>query len=134
MPISFLMKKSLILLLSLFLSGCIGWGVWQPLSDKPYTYISKGSQFGRDQIANRSLVARAKVVLKGRDANEVLTLLGQPQQIQVLERGISEDWYFTYYKYYVAYNPTNKVGVPDSEGEFVVRMYRGEVIAVETLK
>jgi hypothetical protein len=123
-----------LLLLSLvFMTGCIGFGVPQPYQGKPFTMLSKGDQLGRDQIANRSLVARAKVILKGREANDVVTLLGQPQQVQILERHVSEDWYFVYFKNYVPYNPTNKVDYPDEQGEFVVRIYRDKVIDVVKL-
>ena len=124
------MKNNFLPALFLLMTGCIGFNVPQPLQSKPYTLFSKGDQLGRDQLANRNLVAKSKVILKGRGSNDVLTLLGQPQQIQIRERGVSEDWYFVYYKWYVPYNPSNKVDFPDQEGEFIVRIYRDKVLDV----
>ena len=116
--------------------GCVGWNVWQPIQGKPYTYFSRGDQFGRDQVANRTLAAYAtKLILKGKDSRDVLTLLGQPQEIEIVERHVSEDWYFLYYKTYVAYNPANKIPYPgkDSQGEFVVRIENDKVVDVVRL-
>ena len=110
------------------MSGCVGFNIPQPIQSKPYTLFSKGDQFGRDQLANRLMVANGKALVKGVSGNDLLSLLGQPQQIQVLERNISEDWYFVYYKKYIPYNPVNKMNFPDEEGEFVVRIYRDKVI------
>ena len=115
--------------------GCTGWNIPQPFQNKPWTYLH-GEQFGRDQIANRTLVAYTKkLIIKGKDPNEILTLLGQPQQIQVIERNVSENWYFIYYKTHVAYNPLNKVPYPgkEREGEFVVQFNNDKVINVVTL-
>lgn len=113
--------------------GCTGWNIPQPFQHKPWTYL-KGDQFGRDQIANRTLVANTKkLILNGKTSNEVLTILGQPQQIQVIESNVSQDWYFIYYKKYAAY--VEKVPYPGkyTEGEFVVRFNNDKVTDVVTL-
>lgn len=109
--------------------GCVGFDVPQPLQNKPYTYFKGGDQLGRDTLENRAIVAMRKFPLKGRSSNEVLTILGQPQQIQVVERNISEDWYFVYYKNHIAYVP--KVPLQeDKPGSFIVRLYHDKVIDV----
>ena len=129
------MKKPFIPLLTMcliFSTGCVGFNVPQPFSRKPYTYFKGGDQLGRDQLANRALVATTKkLVLKDHSPNDVLSLLGQPQNVQVMERGISEDWHFTYYKRYLPYNPLNKVPpFGDEKGEFIVRFYHDKVVDV----
>lgn len=85
-----------------------------------------GDQVGRDQLANRYLAANRLLALKGLDGNEILTLLGQPQTIEVKEREVSEDWYFTYYKRYKTWPKTD-------EGQFLIRIYHNKVIDVITL-
>ncbi len=121
-------------LTSLLIAGCTGWNIPQPIQSKPWTYL-KGEQFGRDQIANRTLIAYTKkLTIKGRDTNEVITLLGQPQQIQVIERNVSQDWYFIYYKTYAAYVEKAPYPGKDAQGEFVVRFTNDKVTDVVTLK
>ena len=111
--------------LSIFcLSGCIGFDVPQPFQHKPYTLINGGDQLGRDQLANRYLVANKLLPLvKGMDTNEILTWLGQPQTIQVTERHTSEDWYFVHYRRYKTMPET-------PEGLFIVRFFEDKVIDV----
>lgn len=104
-------------------TGCIGFGIPNPAQSKPFTLFKGGDQLGRDQLANRWLVSQSKVLIQGKGQNEVLTFLGQPQQIQVREHKISEDWYFVYYKRY-------KTAPETPEGTFVVRFYQDEVIDV----
>ncbi len=106
-------------------TGCTGFGIPAVGQMKPFAYL-RGDQFGRDQLANRWLVGRKLIPLKGRDANEVTTLLGQPQEVQVTEHNVSEDWYFVYYKAYKSW--------PNSEqGSFLVRFYQKQVIDVVSL-
>ncbi len=93
---------------------------------KPYTYLKGGDQIGRDQLANRWLIANKSYPIKGKDKNEIITLLGQPQQVQVVEHRISEDWYFLYYKNY-------KTKPETDEGSFLVRFYNDKVIDVVNL-
>ena len=124
------LKNSGFLFCTLLFSGCIGWNLPQPLSNKPYTYFKGGDQLGRDQLANRALVGEMRVKINGRDKNEVLSFFGQPQEIEITERNVSEDWHFLYYKKYIPYNPMNKVHPPSDEGEFIVRIYRDKVIDV----
>lgn len=85
--------------------------------------VSGGQQFGRDQLANRSFVASNIIALNGKESREVLTLLGQPQQIRVTERNVSEEWYFIYYKRY-------KTAPKTDEGSFLVQFYNDKVIDV----
>ena len=114
------------LLMLLLQAGCIGYGIPQFLQMKPYTMLRGGDQIGRDQLANRALVALHVVPIRGLDQNEVLSILGQPQQIQVNERGVSEDWVFVYYKRYKTWPKTDR-------GTFLVRFYHNEVMDVEKL-
>lgn len=104
-------------------SGCIGYNPPHLAQMRPFTLIDGGDQLGRDQLANRAMVADLKVPIKGKGPNEVLTFLGQPQEIQVRERKVSEDWYFVYYKRYKTW-PNTK------EGSFLVRFYKDEVVDV----
>jgi hypothetical protein len=104
-------------------TGCTGWNPGEIMSGKPYTYIRGGDQFGRDQLANRWLVGENKLDLKGRDANEVITYLGQPQEILVRQHKIAEDWFFIYYKAY-------KTRPETEQSSFIVRMYHDQVIDV----
>ncbi len=121
------MKYKALLLLSLVaFAGCTGYGIPSLSQTKPYSYFSGGDQFGRDQLANRWLVAEKKIPIKGKDTNEITTLLGQPQQVQILEHKISEDWYFLYYKDY-------KTRPKTPEGSFIVRFYQDQVIDVVKL-
>ena len=118
------MKKHILFILSalpLTLTSCIGYNLPHFIEMKPYTYFRGGDQLGRDQLANRMLVANAKVVIKGKNSNEVLSLLGQPQDIQVRERNVSEDWYFIYYKRY-------KTWLKTDQGLFYVRFQQGEAV------
>lgn len=134
-PIIKTMKAQLTALLSTFLlAGCVGYDIPQPLSAKPYTYIKGGDQLGRDTLQNRALVAKLKFPLKGREGNEVLSILGQPQEVHVVERNVAEDWYFIYYKDYAAYFPKiPKVLDADNKGSFLVRLYHDKVIDVVNL-
>ena len=136
----------LLLAFAALCNGCIGVDFPQPFQHKPYTYIAGGDQLGRDTIQNRSLVATHAFPVKGLHPNEVLTILGQPQQIQVTERNVAEDWYFIYYKDYVAYVPKTLYKARDytaayspksvqkviekREGTFLVRFYHDKVIDV----
>ncbi len=128
------MNKRLLILLSacaLGSSGCTGLDLPQPFQTKPYTYISGGDQLGRDTLENRVLVAGKKFPIKNRDTNEVLSILGQPQNIQIVEREVAEDWYYVYYKNYVAYVPKKIANLRDrQEGTFIVRFYHDRVIDV----
>jgi hypothetical protein len=119
------MKKRTLFLIVLLLSatGCIGWNVPNPFQAKPYAYLRGGEQFGRDQLANRFLVGEKIIPIKGKDSRDILSLLGQPQEIQVIERNISEDWLYVYYKKYKTWPRTD-------EGTFVVRIYNEEVLDV----
>ena len=110
----------------IFYTGCIGFNVPQPFSNKPYTYFKGGAQFGRDQLANRFLVAEKLVPIKGMEGNEILTILGQPQDVQILEKNVSEDWYFSYYKRYKTWPNTD-------QGKFLVRLYHNKVIDVSKI-
>ena len=127
------LRPTFIYLLLPLLSGCIGFNFPQPYENKPFTFIKGGDQLGRDQLTNRYLVASKKVKVTGWDKNDVLSLLGQPQQIQIRERNVSEDWYFVYYKKYISYNPANKISFPDEEGEFVLHVYQDKVISTTNL-
>ncbi len=114
-------------LILFFLSaGCVGIGAPNLPEMKPYSLIRGGDQLGRDQLANRLMAANAKVLLKGRNSNEVLTFLGQPQQIEVTKRNIAENWYFVYYQKYKTW-PNTKQGL------FVVRFLDGKVEDVTKL-
>jgi hypothetical protein len=130
-------SKLFYILFFIFLCGCTGFGVPQPLSGKPWTYLAGGDQIGRDQLANRLMVADLKLPVKDRNKNEILSLLGQPQNILMRERNISEDWYYIYYKKHIPYNPKEKVPFKDKvfldnpdKGEVVVRFYNDQVIDV----
>ncbi len=124
-------KSILLLIVLASMAGCTGWNFPQPLQHKPYTYLMGGAQLGRDQLENRSLAANSKFPMKGRDANEVLTILGQPQNVEVVERDTAENWYFVYYKNYVSYVSENiKQKYDRNEGTFVVRFYHDRVIDV----
>ena len=141
-----LQKLIFLLSFSAIGSGCIGFDMPQPFQHKPYTYIVGGDQLGRDTIENRSLVARHIFPVKGLPQNDVLTILGQPQQIQITERDVAEDWYFIYYKDYQAYVPNQLYRARDyaasyspksvkkiierREGTFLVRFYHDQVIDV----
>lgn len=94
---------------------------------KPYTLLKSGDQLGRDQLANRWLIAQKTISIKGKDKNEITTLLGQPQQVQIVEHRISEDWYFIYYKQYKTMPETE-------EGSFLIRFYNDKVLDVVNLK
>ena len=107
-------------------AGCTGFGLPGVSQMKPFSYINHGDQFGRDQLANRWLVGKKLVPLKGRDANEVTTLLGQPQEVQITKHNVSEDWYFVYYKAY-------KTRPNSEQGSFLVRFYQKQVIDVISL-
>ena len=108
---------------SLITGGCTGFNVPQPTEMRPYTLFYGGDQLGRDQLANRYLVAQRIVPIKGKNANEILSLLGQPQDIKTEERDVSEDWYYIYYKQYKTRPHTDR-------GLFLVRFYQNEVIDV----
>jgi len=114
------MKKILASALSIgLLTGCVGYNfppnIWE---NKPFTLINTGDQLGRDQMANRFLVAQHLIPMSGRNSNEVLTILGQPQEIQIIERDISEDWYYIYHR-------PKSIKQPFSTGKdaFLVRFY-----------
>ena len=100
---------------------------------KPYSFFKGGSQFGRDQLANRYLVASRKVKVEGRNSNDLLTLLGQPQEIEVTERNVSENWHFIYYKKYIPYNPSNAIKFPAEEGKFTVEFKDDKVVKVSAI-
>ena len=119
------MKKIAFLhFLILFMTaGCIGWNVPNPFQSKPYTYVRGGEQFGRDQLANRYLVGEKLIPIKGKDSRDVLSLLGQPQEVQIVERNVSEDWLYVYYKRYKTWPKTD-------EGTFIVRIYNEQVLDV----
>ncbi len=120
----------------LFLSGCAGIGIWQPLQEKPYTFFKGGDQFGRDQMTNRRIIANGKLFLKGKSANEVLSLLGQPQEIRTIEQNVSQDWYFVYYKGYLPYvdKITERTIEPRlAAGAFIVKIHRDRVSDVVKL-
>lgn len=125
------MKRLLVrLLLGLFLMPILGGctGITFPphiFKGRPYTLLAHDGEIGRDQLMNRLLVAKDKVKITGLEPNQVLSVLGQPQEIQVVEREVSEDWVYVYYKKYTpkAYS---------DEGLFMVRMYHDRVIDVVT--
>ena len=117
------MMTRLVLLSLLLFTGCIGIGLPQPLQGKPYTMLRGGDQIGRDQLANRLLVAQKLFPLGGMNGNEVLSILGQPQEIRTTTRNVSEDWYFAYYKNYKTMPKTD-------QGLFLVRFYQDKVIDV----
>ena len=119
------MKKAAFLyfLLLFVTAGCIGWNVPNPFQSKPYTYVRGGEQFGRDQLANRYLVGEKLIPIKGKDSRDILSLLGQPQEVQIVERNVSEDWLYVYYKRYKTWPKTD-------EGTFIVRIYNEQVLDV----
>ena len=118
-------KIPFLVILSFTFSGCIGYNPGEWIDGKPYTYLHGGDQFGRDQLANRWLVGENKISIKGRGPNEVISFLGQPQEIQVRQHKISEDWFFIYYKAY-------KTRPKTDQGSFIVRFYHDQVIDVVT--
>ncbi len=122
------MKKAIAgMFLMTLTTGCIGLNFPDPTQMMPYTMIDGGAQLGRDQLANRSIVANHFPLIKGMHQNSVLTVLGQPQTIDIIERDVSEDWYFTYYKRY-------KTAPQTDEGTLLVRLYNQKVIDVVNLK
>ncbi|MSR76708.1 MAG: hypothetical protein EXS63_00560 [Candidatus Omnitrophica bacterium] len=122
------MKKSLLLttlLLPLLSTGCVGYDVPPRIFHwKPFRLLRSSEQVGRDQVTNRLFVAVKAYPLRGRFSNEVLSFLGQPQEIKILERGVSEDWLYIYYK------PHLKERIDSEEGSFLVRFYNDKVIDV----
>lgn len=122
-----ILKTLFSLLMVTLCTGCVGLiKVPEPFKRKPWTLLTEGDQFGRDQLANRSLVANDVIPLHGWYKNSIITTLGEPQEIKVTEREVSEDWYFVYYKKY-------KLAPRTDEGLFVVRFYHGKVIDVINL-
>jgi len=103
--------------------GCIGLSPPHFLQMKPYTLFRGGDQLGRDQIANRYLVSMKLFPVKGLYQNEILTILGEPQERDIQKPGVSEDWYFVYYKRYKTWPHTPK-------GSFLIRFYQGKAIDV----
>lgn len=81
-------------------------------------------QIGRDQITNRYLAAKRVLPLKDLASNEVLSLLGQPQQIMVREPNISEDWLYVYY------NLQPKERLDSTQSSFIVQIYHDKVMDV----
>ncbi len=119
------LKKFCLLVCALFLSGCIGIDIPpRVFAWKPFSLLRGSEQVGRDQIANRFLVAKKVLRLDGFYSNEVLTLIGQPQKIRTIETGISEDWLYNYFKI----NPKDRMDA--SEGTFCVRVYKDKVLDV----
>ena len=107
--------------------GCSGIQFPPPVFQmKPWTMLTQGEQLGRDQLANRYLVASDIVPINGWHENSVLNILGQPQEIDVQQHEVSEDWYYIYYKAYKTQPQTD-------EGLFIVRFYHDEVIDVVNL-
>ena len=122
-----MLKKSLypLILISVLLSGCVGYDFPPRIFNwKPFRLIRTSEQIGRDQLANRLIVATKAYPMRGKFTNEVLSFLGQPQQIQIIESGISEDWLYTYYK------PQLKERVDADQGNFLVRFYHDKVIDI----
>lgn len=111
----------LTLLGMLLFTGCIGYTGPNLLKMKPYTFFRGGDRFGRDQLANRFLVAEHLFPIKGLNQNEILSLLGQPQEIRVVQKGNSEDWHYLYYKRYKLWPRTD-------EGLLLVRFYNQRVV------
>ena len=106
------------------LIGCTGIDIPPHIfKGPPYTLLRGSEQIGRDQIANRLLVADSHIKIQGLITNDVLTLLGQPQEIQIVEREVSEDWIYVYYK---KYTPKSH----SEPSEFMVRFYHDKVIDV----
>lgn len=113
-----------ILITAFLLSGCVGYEFPPNIfARKPFTLLGGSEQVGRDQLANRLLVSKKLFPLEGKYSNEVLTYLGQPQQIDVIQTGISEDWLFVYYK-----GLQNRID--SKQDSFLVRFYQDKVIDV----
>ncbi|MBN1689264.1 MAG: hypothetical protein JW893_09195 [Candidatus Omnitrophica bacterium] len=122
------MKKAAFLLFLMlavvcFQTGCVGYGLPHIFNEKPFTLLRGGDQFGRDILANRLIVANHMLPIKDMHKNEVLTILGEPQTIDITARNISEDWHYIYYKRYKTWPDTGK-------GVFLVRFYHDKVIDV----
>jgi len=117
------LKMGFLLLVCAVSTGCVGIGLPHIFQHKPYTLLTRGEKFGRDHLANRYLVASKLIAIEGWEANEVLNILGEPQEIDIQQRNISEDWYFVYYKKYKTWPKTN-------QGVMLVRFYHDEVIDV----
>lgn len=106
-------------------TGCVGYDIPpRVFSWKPFTLLRGSEQVARDQITNRYLVAKETLSLKGLYSNEVLTLIGQPQQIRPYVKNFSEDWLYTYFKIH----PKDRLDA--DQGQFLVRIYEGKVIDV----
>ena len=122
------MKKSLLITLtsSFVFIGCAGFDFPPSIFEfKPFSLL-EGAQIGRDKVANRNLVAEHRIKIDGRSSNEVLTMLGQPQMIEIRDKRISQDWYFSYY-------PRLAKAPNTDQQTFVVRMYHNKVIDVVNL-
>ena len=120
-------KKSIytLLFISILFTGCVGYDFPPRVFNwKPFRLIRTSEQIGRDQITNRFIVATKAYPMHGKFSNEVLSFLGQPQQIQVIENGISEDWLYIYYK------PSLQERVDEKQGNFLVRFYHDKVIDI----
>jgi len=109
--------------LSILGTGCIGFHLPEFMKMPPLNLLRGGGQLGRDQLANRFLIAQYSRPIKGLESNQILSYLGQPQEIEVREKDVSEDWYFIYYKKYKTRPRTDK-------GIFIVHMYHNKVIDV----
>lgn len=121
-------KQTLLLaLVTVSAAGCVGFDLPHFFQEKPWTLLQGGDQLGRDQLANRYLVSQKIFPMNGLDANQVLTILGEPSEIDVVEHDVSEDWYYIYYKRYKTWPETPK-------GTFLVRFYQNKVIDVVNLK
>ena len=122
------MKKILLVLLFPTIAvthfACIGYDIPPHLlKEKPYTLLKGSEQIGRDQLMNRFLVVKGILLLKDAESNQILSILGQPQDIETYKQEGAEDWLYVYYKSY-----TGKTkGEP---GKFMVRFYQGKVIDV----
>ena len=117
-------SKTFYLLLLVILTGCVGYNFPPNIfAGKPYTLLRGSEQIGRDQLTNRLLIGKNAFSIRGKLSNDVLSLLGQPQEIHVVQTGVSEDWLYIYLK-----------GISKrASGEkaaFLVRFYQDKVIDV----
>jgi len=121
-----MIKKISILFIGIYffcLTGCVGYGLPHLMKIPPLNLARGGDQLGRDVLANRLLVANKLAPIKNMHKNEVLNLLGEPQQIEITTSDVSEDWHYIYYKRYKTWPTTDK-------GLFLVRFYHEKVIDV----
>lgn len=115
------MKKKTNVLLTVLIAACLT-GCSQAVDVNPFLYLT-----GEHSLAKRAFVAKGEIKVVGKSYQQIIDLLGQPNDVTKDLAKKTEEWQFIYYSPMLS-------EVSGKKRSFILTLKNGRVTGIDSLE